>query len=375
MISRSWAEINLGALRRNLRAVRRTLNPGCKVLVPVKADGYGHGVAEAAEALAQDADMFGVTNLEEAAVVRSRGIRHPLLLLASPFPEDFQALLDWNVIPSICDETVAGELAAWLRSRTLQMPIHVKIDTGMGRLGIRYDRMGVFFNELNALPELKLEGVYTHLACADEESEAPSNEQLGRFENGLKNLNVHLNGVPALVHALNSSGLQRFPHAQFGMVRCGGLIYGMNLLPVHLRKVAVEEAFFVKTLVLSVKKVKGGEGVGYGAAYRAPRDMRIAVLGMGYGEGLFRMPESRVPVLLGGNRRFLAGRISMNVSAAALEDGDRVSPGDIATFIGVDGGERISLDEAAAPWKTIPYEVTCRLGKALPRKYFDSGKP
>ncbi len=371
---RAWAEIDLDRLGENVRRVRSLLAPSVKLLVPIKANAYGHGaipVAQEMEALGVDA--FGVASLEEGARLRKAGITRPVLVLSPPFPDEFEELLRFNLTATVCDLETARSLSRWADSRDRRIPVHVKVDTGMGRLGLPWEEAAAAVSEIAGLPGVPMEGCFTHLGCAEEPDASWSRTQLERFRRVLEALRGAGHDIP-MIHALNSAGLQRFPEAHHNAVRPTGVLFGMNLLDPQLRTIVVEEVFSLRSRIQTVKTLCEGHPVGYGATFRTAGPARVATVPVGYGDGLFRGGCTDASVLVHGSRRPVLGRISMDMLTVGLEPDDATQVGDIVTLIGADGAERISVEETARRCGTIPYEITCHIGIRVPRLYRRHGE-
>jgi alanine racemase len=371
---RAWAEIDLDRLGENVRRIRALLAPSVKLLVPIKANAYGHGVIPVAQEMdALGVDAFGVASVEEGARLRKAGITRPVLVLSPPFDDEFEELFRLNLTATVCNLEAARSLSCWAESRGRPIPVHVKIDTGMGRLGLPWEEAAAAVSEMAGLPGVPMEGCFTHLGCAEEEDTSWSRTQIERFHKILEALREAGHGIP-MVHALNSAGLQRFPEAHHNAVRPAGVLFGMNLLDPQLRTIAVEEVFSLRSRIQTVKTLCEGHPVGYGATFRTSGPTRVATVPVGYGDGLFRNGCAGAPVLVHGRRRPVLGRISMDLLTVGLEPDDPVRVGDIVTLIGADGEERISVEETARRCGTIPYEITCHVGIRVPRLYQRNGE-
>jgi alanine racemase len=350
------------------------LAPSVKLLVPIKANAYGHGVIPVAQEMeALGIDAFGVASVEEGARLRKAGIARPVLVLSPPFTDEFEELLRFNLTATVCDLDMARSLSRWADSRGRSIPIHVKIDTGMGRLGLPWEEATAAVSEMAGLPGVPMEGCFTHLGCAEDEDASWSRTQIERFHKILEALREAGHDVP-MIHALNSAGVQRFPEAHHSAVRPTGVLFGMNLLDPQLRTVAVEEVFSLRSRIQTIKTLCEGHPVGYGATFRTAGPTRVATVPVGYGDGIFRGGYTDAPVLVHGRRRPVLGRISMDMLTVGLEPDDSVQVGDIVTLIGADGAERISVEETARRCGTIPYEVTCHIGIRVPRLYRRNGE-
>lgn len=355
----TWAEVDLGAVARNLRAIRARMPAGTKVLFVVKANAYGHGAelcAREAERT-RTADWLGVSSVEEGAALREAGLRLPVLVLGSLYPfESVLAAAAYRLTPVVASEESARRVAEAARRLRRRLDVHVKVDTGMGRVGVRPEAAPALVRALAALGAVRVQGIYTHLACADDR--AFTREQLRRFRLAVSALERE--GLrPPLVHAANSAGALRYPAARLDMVRPGLAAYG--LYP------GFEPALTLRTKIVYVKTVAKGTPVGYDAAWRAPRATRVATLPVGYGDGYPRALSGRADVLVGGRRCPVIGRVTMDqvmVDVGALPSA-RV--GDDVVLIGRQGRAEVPVSELSRLCGTIPYETATALAARVPR--------
>ena len=349
---RAWVEVNLAAIVANARTVREAAG-GAGLLPIVKAGAYGLGAVRVVRALeAIEPWGFGVATIEEAIELREAGIRRPIVVFTpaiAPIADHYRKF----DLRAVLDD--AGLVACW------QSPFHLEIDTGMGRCGIRWDSS----EWLKGMNSPYLEGAFTHLHSADTD-ESSVDLQWERFSKALSSLPSR----PALVHAANSAGAFRL-RQRLDLVRPGIFLYGGCAGP-GLPEPAPVAA--VRARVVSLRRLKPGETVSYGADWHAEKETVIATLGIGYGDGVMRSIQDRAYVLLNGARCEVAGRVTMDMTMVDLNTTDpgTVRPGDVATLIGKDGKEEITLDEFAAWAGTISYEVLVRLGSRLPRRYVEA---
>ncbi len=361
----TWAEVDLGNLSHNFSLVKRSLSPRTKVLVTVKADAYGHGLLPVSRALvAGGVDYLGVASIDEGIRLREGGISAPILLLGMILKRDIPPLFEYNLVPSIC----TGEMALALNSmaRRLNRPInvHVKVDTGMGRVGVLYKDAYRFFRKVHALKYVYIEGLFTHLACADVNNSF-TGYQIDLMETLIRRLNRA--GIRiAWMHAANSMGLLKYKKSHFNMVRPGLIIYG--LYPQERLAVELLPVLSLKTRVVYTKKVPVGYGISYGHTYVTRRAAHIVTLPIGYGDGYPRNLSNLGPVLIRGRRFRISGRVCMD--QILVDTGNvRVEPGEEAVLIGSQGKNRITAEELAGLAGTIPYEIVCGLGSRIPRVY------
>lgn len=356
----TWAEVDLGAIRRNLRAIRGKMPARTKVMFVVKANAYGHDAAlcaRAAEA-GRDADWFGVSSVEEGVALREAGIRLPILVLGSLYPfESVLAAVAHDLTPVVASLESAKrlvEVAVRLRRR---VDCHVKVDTGMGRIGAGPDAALGVVRHLAALKAVRVQGIYTHLACA-EDGAVFTAEQLKRFRRVVDALERE--GLrPPLVHAANSAGAMRRPASRFDLVRPGLAVYG--LFP------GFEPALTLKSKIVFLKTVAKGATVSYGATWRAKRPTRVATLPIGYGDGYSRALSDRASVLVGGRRCPVIGRVTMDQTMVDVSAVPEARVGVDAVLLGRQGGSEVSAGELARLCGTIPYETVTALSSRVPR--------
>lgn len=359
------AEINLRKLAYNFRLVKKLVSPQTKILVTVKADAYGHGLIPTARTLVESgADFFGVASIDEGIHLRNAGIKIPILILGAVLKDDVGAVLDYNLTATLCELETAKALNERARRRGSTAGVHVKVDTGMNRIGVAYQDMRSYVNKLRSLKNLRLEGLFTHFACADMDKDF-TYAQIGLFNSLVNRLRDSGIGVPC-IHAANSMGVIGYPQSHFTMVRPGLIIYGLN--PKHGIGINVKPVLSLKTKVVFIKKVAAGCGVSYGRTYVTKRSTRIAVLPIGYGDGYPRNLSNKAPVLIRGRRFIIAGMICMDQIMVDVGKAP-VNAGDEAVLIGSQGGKTITAEELAGLAGTIPYEIVCGLGSRIPRVY------
>ncbi len=367
---RCWAEIDLAVLERNLRLIRASLPAHMRYVAVVKADAYGHGLHQtAARLMHAGADLFAVANLAEAAALREIGPGWPVLLLSPLFPEEDRHVLDYDVAVTIssADEVARLDAAAHAAGRTLT--VHLKIDTGMGRLGVWHDGAPALYEKIMAAPHLRLAGVFTHF-CSPDEDAAFTAEQRRRFLAALKRCKgIDLNTL--FIHADNSAGLETIEVAgPFNAVRVGLLQFGV--LPHSaslLSEVQAEPVFSFRTRVGLVKQLPAGTGVSYGRTHTLKRDSTVAILTAGYGDGMPRAASNRGYVLIRGQRCPILGRVTMDQTIVDVTDVTGVAAGDEAVLIGRQQGAQIDLAEFSRWADTIPWETLCSVTKRVPRLY------
>jgi alanine racemase len=367
---RCWAEIDLDALERNLRLIRASLPPHIRYVAVVKADAYGHGLHHAAARLMHaGADLFAVANLTEAAALRELGPGWPVLLLSPLLPEEDRFLADYEVAATISTEDEVARFDAVGRAAGRPVAVHLKIDTGMGRLGVWHERTAALYEKIVAAPHLKLAGVFTHFASPDDDP-AFTAEQRRRFLAALKRCRG-LDLASLFVHADNSAGLESIETAgPFNAVRVGLLQFG--ILPHAnslLAQVHAEPVLSFHTRVGVVKSLPAGTTISYGRTHTLRRDSTVAIVCAGYGDGLARAMSNRGQVLIRGQRCPMLGRVTMDQTVVDVTDVPGVASGDEVVLVGRQGDAEISVTEFSQWSDTIPWEVLCSVTKRVPRVY------
>lgn len=369
----TWVEVNLKAIQANAEAIKAHTRR--RLIAVVKADAYGHGAVPVTKALHPIADMFAVARVEEAVELRQAGVRKPILILFSPLPDWAEVLVANELTPAIDNWRLAkrlNEIAAGGSSLAQHLPtgrvkVHVDVNTGMNRSGVRYTEAAQFLNRLETLHQLEIEGIFTHLATADEADKSYAYVQLQRFSSVLASVpNVSGAHVP-IAHAENSAAALAVPESHFGAVRPGLSLYG--IYPSVEKPIQLLPALTWKARVGWVDCIAPGEGVSYGLTYKTRHQTRVAGLQVGYGDGYPRVLSNIGEVLIGGARRPIVGRLCMDVTVIRLEASDTVAVGDEAVLIGKQGDAEISVDEIAHKVGTIPYEILTQIGKRVKRVY------
>ncbi|MGI8903482.1 MAG: alanine racemase [Solirubrobacteraceae bacterium] len=372
MPSRALARVNLAAIERNVARLRADLTPGTALCAVLKADGYGHGApASSRAALAGGAGRLAVATAGEAAALRAAGIDAPVLVMGALSADELPLAL-----------AADADVVAWssrfvadvLRSASAPVRIHVKLDTGMGRLGTRQPgkALSVAAQVLDAAPGLELAGAMTHLATADEDPEFLAS-QLERFAPFVAALRARRPGI--LVHAANSAATMGEPASHFDMVRCGIAIYGCDPWGEDPEVRGLEPALELSSYLAAVKLARPGDSAGYGRRFIAERESWIATLPIGYADGVRRGLSNNCDVLIAGRRHPLVGTVSMDNIAVDLGPQTSARVGDPATIIGCDGAERQLAEDLAGRLGTINYEVVCGISGRVPRIYHRDGKP
>ena len=363
----AWAEVDLGAIARNVRALKALTPQGTRFMAVVKADGYGHGALEVAlSALSAGADRLGVATLDEAIALREAGITAPLHILAEVPPEGSALVLEHGIIPTVASREAALALsrAAMLAQR--EAVCHLKIDTGMNRIGVRAEDAAALASRIGDLPGISIEGAFTHFATADAPGDWEFDRQVTRFTSALETMRTE--GVrPPVVHAANSAATIMHPETHHDMVRCGIALYGLPPSKAASGMVRLDPAMSIKARVSFVKRIGLGEGVSYGFTWHAGGPTTIATLPLGYADGIHRVLSNKMSVLIGGRRCVQVGRVCMDQIMVEVPQGLDVQVGDEAVIVGRQGSEIISMDDVAELAGTINYEMACGFALRLER--------
>jgi alanine racemase len=369
---RCWAEIDLAALERNLRLIRASLPPHIRYVAVVKADAYGHGLQQVAGRLMHaGADLFAVANVTEAAQLRELGPGWPILLLSPLLPDEDRFAADYDLAVTVSTEDEVARLDAAARIAGRPVSVHLKIDTGMGRLGVWHEEAPALTRRILASAHLRLAGVFTHFASPDDDA-AFTEEQRRRFLAALGACGLAApRGEDFFIHADNSAGLETMPGASpFNAVRIGLLQFGILPHPgSFLSQVRTEPVFSFRTRVGIVKRLPAGTTVSYGRTRTLTRDSRIAILCAGYGDGIPRSVSNRASVLIRGVRCPILGRVTMDQTVVDITDIGEVACGDEAVLVGRQGAGEISIGEFSRWADTIPWETLCSVTKRVPRLY------
>jgi len=367
----TWAEINLEAIRHNVRQIRATVSPSTYVTAIVKANAYGHGAAKvSAAALAAGADFLGVALPEEGAELRENGFQVPILVIGLTLAEQAQLYLDYDLIATVSTLEMARALAE--AARRVQRParVMVKIDTGMGRIGIRPERALSFFQELLAIPELEIKGIFTHLAKADSWDKTHAHQQLEQFLLVVSRLTAA--GITlSWISAANSAAILDLARGHFNMVRPGIILYGLPPSPEMEKNSPFLPAMQFKTKIVFLKQVQAGTSIGYGGTYTTTRETFIATLPVGYADGYSRDLSNRASVLVGGRRCPVVGRVCMDQIMVDLGPSSDAQIGDEVVLFGRQGNEEITVTELANLAGTINYELVCAISSRVPRVYIN----
>ncbi len=365
----TWAEISLGALKRNFKALRK-LAKGSEILPMVKANAYGHGLVPVSKTFVQSGAKFlGVAFVEEGLALRQAGIKVPILVLTPTLPAEVPTLLKNNLTPQVSSAEGARKISSAARKLKLgPIGVHVKIDTGMARVGVRVSRALPEIEAIRRVPGILIEGVYTHLATADWTDPTYAWKQITSFQQALEKINRH--GLVPATHVANSAALiTYYPQSKGTWVRPGIALYGVYPNFKMKNRVKLTPVMQVKTRVLHTKTLEKGESVSYGRTYKAKKKIKVATLGMGYADGLLRGLSNKGHCLIKGKKAPLIGTVCMDMTMADVSHVPGVKVGDVATFFGREGKAFLPVEEQAERAGTISYELLCAVGERVPRVY------
>lgn len=370
---RCWAEISLDNIAHNAREIRRITRPEAEVMGVVKADGYGHGAVEVAHTiLGNGVSRLAVSMLDEAIQLRNSGIKAPILILSDVEPLRADEILRYDITQTVFTYGFAEILSKKAAEAGKKMKVHIKIDTGMGRVGFETDEAVEAVRHISTLPGLEIEGIFTHFAVSDEE-DPYTEQQFVKFCNicdALEREGIHI----PIRHAANSAAMIRFPHMHLNMVRAGIILYGLHPSAVTRGyDIDLRPAMMLKARTSLVKSVPAGTSLSYGCTYRTEKPSMIATIPVGYADGYPRLLGNKSYVLMGGKIAPIRGRICMDQCLADVTGIAHVKTGDEAVLFGEQNGNRISIDDIAALAGTVNYEIVCIIGKRVPRQYIENG--
>jgi alanine racemase len=368
----AWSEIDVGALKRNVARTRQLVGKEVKILLTIKADAYGHGAPHVARTVvASGVDMLGVATLHEGIELRGAGVRVPILILSPSLVNEIDEIFEWHLTPTVSDMKFAQAYAFSGSHMNDKARVHVEIDTGMTRGGVNQMEAVDFVTALSRLPGLTIEGLYTHFPSTyDDDAEFTEGQidAFGRIVGALKDKGIEI----PLLHTANSAAITQCPGSYFNMVRPGGMIYGM-FPRKDMNGAGLDPVMSFKSRVVNVKKVARGRTVSYGRTHRFDRDSRVAAVAAGYGHGLVRSLSNSGALLVRGARAPIVGMVTMDVTLLDVTDIPGVSVGDEVVIFGRQDKAEISVYEVAERCGTIAYEITCGIGKRVPRVYVEDG--
>jgi alanine racemase len=368
----SWLDVDLDAVAENVRAIARLIGPDTRICAVVKADAYGLGAAEIARAsLAAGAERVAVARVDEAIRLRQAGVRAPILLIAGHVPGEADAIVRHRVTPTVVSAEQAMLLARAAGRAGQTVTVHVKVDTGLTRFGAQPEHVPSLIRLLRSLPTIRLEGLYSHFAGADDEDRSFTEQQLHRLYSVVEAVERHEGDSwrPPIVHAANSAAALREPTAWLHMVRIGIALSGHRPSEHVPQSARLRPAVALRARLLAVRDIEAGTSVGYSRTFVADRPMRVGLVPAGYADGVPRSHSNRAEALVRGRRVPLVGRVSMDQCVVDLSAVPWSRVGDLVTLFGSDEGATISLSEYAGWSDTIVHEALCRIGPRVPRRY------
>ena len=373
----TWAEVNLDALAANFNRIKNRVGPSVKVMPVVKANAYGHGAVSCARRLTgEGAEWFGVALPEEGIELRAAGVNASILCLAGFWDGQADACIQQHLVPAVYRLDMLTALDRAARDAGVIADVHLKIDTGMGRLGVRFDEVAEFADALNRFKNIRVDGLMTHFAAADDPSCEPLTEnQISRFGKVVQ-LFRSRGHQPTYLHSANSAGIFSHSEAFGNMVRPGGALYGLwrDVLPPSAQDNALRPVMSLRSRIMLLKWVPAGETIGYGCTFEASRKTLVATIPVGYEDGYRRGLSNRGRVIVRGSYAPVVGRISMDLTIVDVTNVPGVELGDSVTLFGVDGELAIPAEDVAKIAGVFSYEVTCGIGPRVPRVYVPSSE-
>lgn len=372
---RAWAEIDLDAITHNMEQIKKSIKKDTKVICVIKTDGYGHGALPIAENFENDEQVWGyaVATSEEALALREKGIKKEILILGYTFPYSYEQLIAQNIRTTVFMKDTAQLLSQEAIKTGKTCKVHIKIDTGMTRIGIHPDKEGIaLIKEISQMKGIEIEGIFTHFATADEIDKTKTYNQLNIFKNFVEQLEQELQFNIPMKHCSNSAGILEMPEANMDAVRAGIILYGLwpSEEVMNGRLIQLQPALTLKSRIVYVKTVPQNQEISYGGTFVTFRNTRVATICIGYGDGYPRSLSNVGYVLINGQRASILGRVCMDQLMVDVTDIDgEVCVGDSVTLIGKDGDSLITMEELGELSGRFNYELACDLGKRIPRIY------
>lgn len=363
-------EIDLDAIAHNIRELRKIVGDKTKIMAVVKADGYGHGAVKVAKmAQQQGVEYLAVAIPEEGVELRQAGVSLPILVLGQILPQDAEIICKHDLSQTICTIELARALSAEAQKLGKVTNIHVKVDTGMGRIGVLPEEVVSFVREISKLEGIRIEGIFTHLSEAGGKSRVFTDLQITKFNEVISDLEQAGIRIPCK-HVANSAGILNFPSSYFDLVRPGIMLYGLYPSKETSILADLKPAMSFKTAIVYLKTVPSGTPIGYDRTFTTHRESIIATLPVGYGDGYNYLLSNRGEVLVRGKRAPIVGKVCMDMTMVDVSDIPGVQIGDEAVLFGKQGGENLPVDEVAFNIGVINYAVVCNIGKRVPRIYY-----
>ena len=375
---RVCAVVDLDAAVENMEHMRKNLRPETKMLAVIKANGYGHGAVQIAKKLNELDYVFGyaVATVEEALQLRRNELYKPILILGYTFPDCYGELAEQDIRPAVFRMDMAEALSEEALRQEKVLKIHIKVDTGMSRIGILPDDEGIdFIRRVRALPGLEIEGIFTHFARADEKDKTNALEQFGRFNDFVERAEKELAFRIPMKHCANSAAIMELPETQMDLVRAGISLYGLwPSEEMDKSRISLYPLFSLYSHIVYIKTVPAGTPVSYGGTYVTDRTRRIATIPVGYGDGYPRGLSGKGDVLIRGKRAPILGRVCMDQFMVDVTEIPDAEEGDLVTLIGKDKEEQITMEELGELSGRFNYELACDLGSRIPRVYMEQGR-
>lgn len=372
---RAWAEVDLDAVQSNMESIKRNIHKNTKIIAVIKTDGYGHGALQMARLFGDDDRVWGyaVATAEEAFFLREHGVQKPLLILGYTFPYSYEQIVLQEIRSTVFTYEGAKALSDTAVQAGKKCKIHIKIDTGMTRIGINPDDEGLaLIGKILALPNIEAEGIFTHFATADEADRTKAYNQMKLFSGYTDRIRSELKIDIPMKHCSNSAGIVWMPEANMDAVRAGIILYGLwpSKAVKASGKIRLKPVLSLRSRIVYVKTVPAGQEISYGGTYTTERDTRVATICIGYGDGYPRSLSNIGHVLVRGRRAPILGRVCMDQFMIDVTDiGTGICVGDKVTLIGSDGGECITMEELGDSSGRFNYELACDIGKRIPRIY------
>lgn len=374
---RVFAKIDLDAVRNNLEEIHSAIQPETKVIAVIKTDGYGHGAVPIARDVEELPYLWGfaVATSQEGIVLRRHGIRKPILILGRSFAEEYEQIIEWDLQPAVCSYEAAEQLSRIAKSKNKALQLHIKIDTGMSRIGYQVTEQSADeIRRMYQLEHIAIEGIFTHFAKADETDKSHTVKQMELFQKMISLLEERGIDIP-LKHCSNSAGIMDLPQMNLDAVRAGIILYG--LMPsdeVNKESLKLKPVLELKSRISYIKTLEPGRTISYGGTYEVTHRQRIATIPVGYGDGYPRSLSNKGYVLIHGQRAAICGRVCMDQFMVDVTDIPEAEEGDTVTLIGIDGDEELTMENLGDLSGRFNYEFACDLGKRIPRLFYKNQK-
>lgn len=375
--NRVYADIDLDAVRYNMESMHRNIKPDTQIAAVIKTDGYGHGASEIAAVIEDLPYLWGyaVATEDEAMVLRKHNIKKPILILGITFADQFDEMIRNDIRPAVCELEMAEKLSDAAVKAGKECRIHIKIDTGMSRIGFQVnEKTACIVEQISKLPNIMIEGIFTHFARADEVSKQPAYDQMKQFVNMIRLIEDKGVQIP-IHHCSNSAGIVEIPDANMDMVRAGITLYGLwPSEDVKKDIISLKPVMSINTHVAFLKELEANRSISYGGTYTTSKKQLIATIPVGYGDGYSRGLSNKGFVLIHGQRAPICGRVCMDQFMIDVTDIPNVKEGDLVTLLGKDGDEMITMEELGELSGRFNYEFACLITNRVPRIYYRNGK-